>query len=79
MKASINGRCFILSIRPNILSIRPKVLIVQKECVKVNMKREMRIIISVKKELQKMALFQYNSLDRQTDRQLILSYLHTVF
>ena len=69
MKASINGRCFILSIRPNILSIRPKVLIVQKECVKVNMKREMRIIISVKKELQKMALFQYNSLDRQTDRQ----------
>ena len=27
-----------------------------------------RCIMSTKKELQKMALFQYNSLDRQTDR-----------
>ena len=39
--------------------------------------------MSTKKELEKMALFQYNSLDRQTDRQtdrqLILSYLHIVF
>ena len=28
-----------------------------------------RCSMSTKKELQKMALFQYNSLDRQTDRQ----------